>query len=552
MGKKKKKNRVSNRVSKKIGKKAPTISACMMVKNEEELLPQCLESIKDFVDEIIVVDTGSTDRTVEIAKSFGARVYHHPWENDFSKHRNQSISYASYDWILIMDADEAFFLQDAPNIKRIVQETRSDFLYLQCYDLEKTGEVHGVFNQVRLFKNNLGMHYTKNVHNQLQTVGKGEYVRLRFKHYGYDLSPEKMKEKHRRTTSLLLQRIHKDPEDPFNHYELALSYSMNREFEKAIEAGETALHIMRKKGLRNTYFVNAFYTVAQGYFALGDLDNAESLCREAIQIHEEDLDSYHFLAAIYFKKKEPGKCKEMSLKYLELRRLFYKTPEKMQGIYFNSFAKRQEVYFGLACIYFLEKDIDKTEEFFQKAFEESGRPLEMAKNISLFYLEKNMEKHALKWLNMTYEACTDVEDAVVTYLELLKFFPKEPSVSLHLSKLYFQLHDFNKAANCLEKVADHFLNEKEKYEKDLLTLNLLWMNGSLDHFLVQLEHMMSSLGMNTQILIDSIDDLGQIMYNIFERFCQEEQWQLAESSFRLGSMITPDQFDSERISPLLS
>ena len=71
------------------------ISACLIVKNEERLLPQCPGSIKDFVDEIVIVDTGSTDQTVEIARNYGARIYHHPWENDFSMHRNQSLSYAT-------------------------------------------------------------------------------------------------------------------------------------------------------------------------------------------------------------------------------------------------------------------------------------------------------------------------------------------------------------------------------------------------------------------------------------------------------------------------
>ena len=71
------------------------ISLCMIVKDEERFLPQCLNSVKGYVDEIIVVDTGSTDRTVDIAKRYGAKIYHHPWENDFSKHRNLSISNAT-------------------------------------------------------------------------------------------------------------------------------------------------------------------------------------------------------------------------------------------------------------------------------------------------------------------------------------------------------------------------------------------------------------------------------------------------------------------------
>ena len=92
-----------------------TISLCMIVKDEEEFLPGCLESVKEAVDEIIIVDTGSTDRTVEIAKSYGAKVYFHPWENDFSKARNYSISYATGDWIMYLDADEELFKEDIPN-----------------------------------------------------------------------------------------------------------------------------------------------------------------------------------------------------------------------------------------------------------------------------------------------------------------------------------------------------------------------------------------------------------------------------------------------------
>ena len=89
-----------------------SISACMMVKDEENNLPRCLSSIRDLVEEIIVVDTGSSDNTVKIAKEFGARVFHHPWEDNFSKHRNQSISYATKDWTFIIDADEEFFSPD--------------------------------------------------------------------------------------------------------------------------------------------------------------------------------------------------------------------------------------------------------------------------------------------------------------------------------------------------------------------------------------------------------------------------------------------------------
>ena len=83
-----------------------TLSLCMITKNEEKNLSRCLDSIKDIVDEIIIVDTGSTDKTVEIAKSYGAHIYHYDWNNDFSKARNVSLQKATKDWILVLDADE--------------------------------------------------------------------------------------------------------------------------------------------------------------------------------------------------------------------------------------------------------------------------------------------------------------------------------------------------------------------------------------------------------------------------------------------------------------
>ena len=89
----------------------------MIVKNEEKLLPQCLESVKDVVDEMVIVDTGSTDDTVAIAENYGARVYFHEWNNSFSEARNHAFEHArglNPDWFLIMDADEELERKDIP------------------------------------------------------------------------------------------------------------------------------------------------------------------------------------------------------------------------------------------------------------------------------------------------------------------------------------------------------------------------------------------------------------------------------------------------------
>jgi len=95
----------------------PLISLAMIVKNEEAALAHCLESVKDLVDEMVIVDTGSTDNTIAIAQEFGARVYHFQWCDDFSAARNESLKYCKGDWILVLDADEAIDALDYEKIK---------------------------------------------------------------------------------------------------------------------------------------------------------------------------------------------------------------------------------------------------------------------------------------------------------------------------------------------------------------------------------------------------------------------------------------------------
>ncbi|MDR1840660.1 MAG: glycosyltransferase [Holophagales bacterium] len=102
------------------------ISLAMIVKNEEGMLAHCLESVKALVDEIIVVDTGSTDKTIDIAREFGARVYPFKWCDDFSAARNESLKYCKGDWVLILDADEAIDALDHEKIKNACQRPQAD------------------------------------------------------------------------------------------------------------------------------------------------------------------------------------------------------------------------------------------------------------------------------------------------------------------------------------------------------------------------------------------------------------------------------------------
>ncbi|MBS3100698.1 glycosyltransferase family 2 protein [Candidatus Woesearchaeota archaeon] len=119
-----------------------TISLCMITKNEGRYLEQCLNSVGEIADEIIIVDTGSTDKTKEIAKKFKAKIIDFKWIDDFSAARNESLKHATKDWILVMDADEVIEEKDLKKIKDAIENAGSGLVGLQ---LEQRSYINNFF-----------------------------------------------------------------------------------------------------------------------------------------------------------------------------------------------------------------------------------------------------------------------------------------------------------------------------------------------------------------------------------------------------------------------
>jgi len=297
------------------------LTACMMVKNEEELLPECLESIHSIVDEIIVVDTGSDDRTVEIAESYGAKVYHQPWENDFSKHRNQSISYATGDWFLIIDADEKI---DADTVspkkmKRKLAELpdRINAVMATVVDHKRDGKETVRFKSPRLFRNNTGVRYEGSVHNKAVYSGNPGNSDLEVHHYGYDLDEEKMEHKFERTTSLLQKRLEEDPEDFEAYFYLANSYGSKDELQKTIDYGKKCLEYMPDDLPDKRLYNSIYFSISGAYISFDNLEEAEDWARRGLDKNEYDLGLHFNLTNIAIRRKDFHAVKAHAMDYLE-------------------------------------------------------------------------------------------------------------------------------------------------------------------------------------------------------------------------------------------
>jgi glycosyltransferase involved in cell wall biosynthesis len=204
-----------------------TVSLCMIVKDEEAMLPRCLAAVADVVDELIVVDTGSTDRTVAIAESFGARVLHHEWDGDFSAARNVSLDAATSDWLLYLDADEVLVDGDGPRLRELLGHTWREGFFLT--ETNHVGELEDgasvAHNALRLFRNRPEYRFEGRVHEQFAHrlpafPERLEHSQVRVEHFGYLGAVRDAKEKSRRNLELLERQIAEGVDTPFLHFNL--------------------------------------------------------------------------------------------------------------------------------------------------------------------------------------------------------------------------------------------------------------------------------------------------------------------------------------------
>lgn len=224
------------------------LSQCMIVKNEEKNIRQALTWGKEITCEQIVVDTGSTDRTVEIAKEMGAKVFHFTWINDFSAAKNFAIEQASGNWIAFLDADEYFSQEDAkkviPLISRLEKENAGKTIVIRTpwINLDDNGEITSIGTQERLFRKIPELKYQNKVHEALQfTGGKNASIFdakeiLSIYHTGYAQTVFNEKRKLDRNLAILEQEVAENPENYDAWVYIGDSCFGNGQYERAEEA----------------------------------------------------------------------------------------------------------------------------------------------------------------------------------------------------------------------------------------------------------------------------------------------------------------------------
>lgn len=285
-----------------------TISLCMIAKNEEEHLEQCLNSVKGIVEEIIIVDTGSTDKTKEIAKKFcdmrvssrtrsqlTAKIVDFKWIDDFSAARNESLKHATKDWILVLDADETLDRESKEEIKELVKGKENDAFLLLQKNYTNDSSIAGFVSEqhennnkklagwygsfiARLFRNKKGYEFEGTVHELVEPSieskkGKIAATKIFLNHYG-NAEPSAARKKRQYYLELCKSKVKQKPNDS-SYFELGVLYKENNNFEDAV------------KSFKKTTELNPNHSMA--LYELGVVHQQQNNYDEAIKNYTESL-----------------------------------------------------------------------------------------------------------------------------------------------------------------------------------------------------------------------------------------------------------------------
>ncbi len=338
------------------------VSACLIVKNESDNLKKTLPALVRLADEIIVVDTGSSDNTVEIARQYGARIEHFTWIDDYAAARNYSIQFATGDWIFFPDADELVDETAISTLREYLAQTPSDAVQLKMFQCPMGMLEKKAFSErVKIFRNHCGFRFIRPI-NERVVDAQGSYVTgSTFEcgglfHWGTYLPEERMEEKRARYIRLYGKFLESHPQDADVHYLLAVHQSGSNQPEESIhhylEAAKYAGHI----GLRQIAQSRAAWLL----FELRRIPEAVQIIREIREEGATPVSIQNLMACISLAGNKP----EIALQLL--RDITHMTiPNRAAGTFVDADQYRAFPYFLLGNAYKMLGDVTAARQAYQ-------------------------------------------------------------------------------------------------------------------------------------------------------------------------------------------
>ncbi len=269
------------------------LSLCMIVRDNEDTIAACLDSIYPWVDEIIIVDTGSKDRTPDICRRFGARMFEFPWCDDFSAARNVSLQYARGEWIFWMDSDDIISEEQGRRLRALVyglhaKDCLGYVMQVQCRSAEP-GQMT-VVDHVKVFRNLPQLRFEHRIHEQIlpairRAGGNVEFTDIFVVHSGSDPTPEIRKRKLERDYRILKLDLIDRPDHPFVLFNLGMTYDDDGQFAEAERLLRRCLEV---SGDGESHIPKTYALLVNSLRGLGRIEEAIETTKVALALHPGD------------------------------------------------------------------------------------------------------------------------------------------------------------------------------------------------------------------------------------------------------------------------
>lgn len=272
------------------------LSLCMIVRDSARTLRACLASIAPWVDEIIIVDTGSLDETIEIAKEFGAKIFHFPWIKDFSAARNVSLANATGKWLFWMDSDDTIDAENGRKLRELAYTEHPAHVLgfvMQVHCLTKnhawTGDITAV-DHVKLVRNHSDIRFERRIHEQLLAAikrlnGIWQFTDIFVVHSGSDTSAEGRARKTERDLELLELEYADNPRDPFTLFNLGMTYNDIEEHAKSQRYLRECIEVSDPN---DSTYAKTHAFLASSLCASEQFEEALSVCERGLAFDPQD------------------------------------------------------------------------------------------------------------------------------------------------------------------------------------------------------------------------------------------------------------------------
>jgi glycosyltransferase involved in cell wall biosynthesis len=529
-----------------------TLSLCMIVKNEADHLGACLESIRPAVDEIIVVDTGSTDATKEIALSHGAKLFEFPWCGDFSAARNVSLEHATCDYILWLDADDRVKPEEIAKLKQFkyaLPPLKNQAFFLTVRNQFIDNDIH--FSQLRIFPNLPNARFEFRIHEQISGVLIAAGVSLlqtdiAIDHTGYHTS-EAVNKKLLRNLEIVENELKVDPDNPFTRLQAGRTLEGLNRYAEAIVHMQKVVSTPDLKMTQQHLHWNATILLGRYHNFLAQYAEGEIVLRGLLQDFPKDDLIRFFLSESLIGAKKYLEASVVLKQFMERPLNVGVFPLNLSLVSFQRY-----YYLGVVSKEIGEQDLARkmfvkslgihTDDFKSRMSLGSldlqqGRFAEAAEEYEQV-IRLSPAPNAGNYANLgfAYRKLGRLSEAETALAKSLELFPRQIEALTQLGYLALDQKDYSKSK-------DYFLRAQEEdpslTDVKLALALIFWRTQEIESVIQQCELLLRELSLPTGIQLEGFASLARLFETIGDRLSEHQRAEMAGLAFQLSWLIYP-------------